>query len=289
VSGAVFLDKPRGLTSFSAANAVRRKLGEKRAGHTGTLDPAATGVLVVMLGGATRFIDYLPVKDKAYLARIKLGVTTDTLDLEGEVLTRSEPDVSRGELETALKKFTGDIMQVPPMYSALKKDGRKLYELARSGVEVKREARPVTVKRLELVDFEPGSDFFTVEVECSAGTYVRSLADDIGRFLGCGAALAELRRTKANGVDVGLCTELDSLTASDVKSIDSLLDYPGVTVSPAQSRRFACGGELDTDRIKDITGCGLFKVFSPEGSFLGLGRVEENSGRMTVEKVFVDV
>lgn len=187
------------MTSFSAVARARRITGEKKAGHAGTLDPMATGVLPVLFGGATRFMEFLPVQDKGYRAHIRLGLTTDTLDTTGTVLTRSEPHVTREQLEQALCGFRGAILQVPPMYSALSKNGVRLYELARRGEEVERPARPVTVYRLELMAFDEQAQEFEIDVFCSKGTYIRSLADDIGRALGCGAAMSALRRSYAAG------------------------------------------------------------------------------------------
>ncbi|MBQ7101773.1 MAG: tRNA pseudouridine(55) synthase TruB, partial [Clostridia bacterium] len=243
MTGVVFLDKPQGLTSFVAANRVKRVLGAKKSGHTGTLDPMATGVLVVMLGGATRFIDFLPSHDKAYSATVRLGITTDTLDTEGEILSQTESHVTAEEFKTAMLSFLGETEQIPPMYSAIKKDGKKLYELARQGIEVERESRKVNIYSLEMTGADEEKQKFSFEVKCSAGTYVRTLASDIGESLGCGAALCSLRRIMAHGVEISRCKMLEELTENDVVSLDSLLPYPSVTVSEAQARRFHNGGE----------------------------------------------
>ena len=288
MTGVVFLDKPEGMTSFVAANRVKRILGAKKAGHTGTLDPMATGVLVVMLGGATRFIDFLPTHDKSYDATVKLGITTDTLDTQGTVLSQSPCNVSTAQFEKAMLNFSGEIQQVPPMYSALKKDGKKLYELARQGIEVERESRKVNIYSLRLTSSDEEKQEFSFSVDCSAGTYVRSLASDIGESLGCGAALSALRRTAAHGVKITQCKCLEEITPEDIVRLDSLLPYPDITVSPAQAKRFCNGGELDINRLHQELKPGLYKVYSPEKDFLGLGEIAQNSSVLAIKRLYVD-
>ncbi len=288
MTGVVFLDKPQGLTSFVAANRVKRALGAKKAGHTGTLDPMATGVLVVMLGGATRFIDFLPSHDKGYSATVRLGITTDTLDTEGEILSQTESHITAAEFEAAMLSFLGEIEQVPPMYSAIKKDGKKLYELARQGIEVEREARRVNIYSLKMTGADEEKQEFSFEVTCSAGTYVRTLASDIGEKLGCGAALCSLRRTMAHGVEIAKCKTLEDITADDTVTLDTLLPYPCITVSEAQAKRFCNGGELDTKRLRAKTDIGLYKVYSPEKVFLGLGEIVEGSDMLNVKRLYIN-
>jgi len=267
----LLLDKPSDITSFSAVARARRILGIKKAGHTGTLDPMATGVLPILLGGATRFAEFLPSHDKAYLAGMRLGVATDTLDITGTVLEEKPVNVTRGEIEAALARFRGKISQVPPMYSAKSQGGQRLYELARRGIEVEREAREVEIYRLELLD--DGS----ICVECSAGTYIRSLIDDLGRALGCGACMASLRRTKANGYDISQCVTLEQLEQGDrsgfVPLDQALSAYPAVEVTPAQAVRFRNGGALDLARLRGLGVGELHRVYR-EGEFLGLGRMQ---------------
>ncbi len=293
MTGIICLDKQENMTSFSAVARTRRLAGEKKAGHAGTLDPMATGVLPVLLGGATRFMEFLPVHDKGYRARIRLGVTTDTLDTTGTVLTRSEVRVTKEQLERALCAFRGDILQVPPMYSALSKDGVRLYELARRGEEVERPARPVTICRLELTEFD-GQEF-EIDVLCSKGTYIRSLADDIGRALGCGAAMSALRRTYAAGFSLADCITLDMLAEFAQDGVVSqcvipleraLADYPSLSVTQAQAVRFANGGALDAGRLhftekRD----GLYRVYSPGRRFLGLGELPVDGDELKVRRV----
>ena len=176
MTGFIFLDKPKDITSFVAANKLKRILNVKKTGHTGTLDPMATGVLPVMLGGATRFSQYLPTHDKAYRAKILLGTVTDTLDITGTVIKRSKVNVSAERLEEVIKHFIGEISQLPPMYSAVSKDGVRLYKLARQGIEIEREARNVIIHYIKLLDVPDANNEFEIEVSCSAGTYIRSLA-----------------------------------------------------------------------------------------------------------------
>ncbi len=285
MTGAVFLDKPAGMTSFSAANRVRRALGLKKAGHTGTLDPMATGVLVVMLGGATRFIDFIPSHDKAYEASFRLGMTTDTLDTEGTVLTQEQTHFTREQVEAVLPMFCGEIAQVPPMYSALKKDGQKLCDLARRGIEIERESRTVTVYSLTLTEADEETQEFSFSAACSAGTYIRSLIADIGERLGCGAVMTALRRTAAHGVEIGRCVTLDEVDEAHIVPLESILDYPAVTVTAAQAKRFCCGGELDVKRLHGLQGNGLYQVLSPEGRFLGLGEIAPESEEMKIRRV----
>ena len=286
MTGVVFVDKPQGMTSFVAANRTKRVLGAKKSGHTGTLDPMATGVLVVMLGSATRFIDFLNSHDKAYEATVRLGITTDTLDIEGAVLSQTETDFATADFESAMLGFLGEIDQVPPMYSAIKKEGKKLYELAREGIEIERESRRVTIYSLELTGADEAKQEFSFRVSCSAGTYVRSLANDIGEKLGCGAVLTALRRIEAHGVSISQCKTLEELTEKDVVALDTLLDYPCVTVSAAQAQRFSNGGALDIQRIHSPLSVGIYKVYSPENKFLGLGEVEQDSAQLKIKRIY---
>ena len=277
MNGFVILDKAEGVTSFKAAAALRRIFNEKKTGHTGTLDPMATGVLPVALGKATRFIDFIPHSDKGYTARFRFGTVTDTLDITGNVISTKQVNVSREEVEKILTEFRGDIMQLPPMYSAISKDGVRLYELARKGIEVEREKRAVTIKKLELTSYENDGEF-EIEVLCTKGTYIRSLISDIGERTGCGAVMTKLDRTLANGFDKSVSktvAELERLGGDAVLGIDfPFMGYPAVKISEAQSRRFMNGGELSADRLHTDIKASLYRVYSNESSFLGLGEVK---------------
>ncbi len=295
MTGFIVIDKPKNITSFSAVARVRRITGEKKAGHTGTLDPMATGVLPVMLGGATRFSELLPSHDKGYRAAIRLGLTTDTLDITGKVLSTCNVSATAAEFEKVLKSFKGEISQLPPMFSALSKDGVRLYELARRGLEVERETRQITVYSADLLTVDEENHEFEIDVKCSSGTYIRSLAADIGAALGCGAVLTELRRAQANGFSFEESVTLEQLekAAAEAKisdyliSVDNVLGcYPAIHVTPAQSVRFKNGGALDLARIKPQETLGLFRVYSDENEFLGVGEIIEGSEEITVKRVY---
>jgi tRNA pseudouridine55 synthase len=282
VTGFVILDKPEGLSSFQASRALRRIYNEKKIGHTGTLDPMATGVLPVALGSATRFIPFIPDEDKEYIARFKLGIRTDTLDITGTVIDESDVNVSAFDVENALGSFRGKLMQVPPMYSALSKDGVKLYKLARQGQTVEREAREINIYSLELTCVLEYNEY-EIRVACSKGTYIRSLIDDIGVALNTYAVMTKLRRTKSNGFDIKNAVSLDSLSempfekaAERIINIDAALSaYPEISVSEAQAKRFLNGGELSLDRLKPIEAAdGLYRVYSEDGRFLGVGEIQ---------------
>ncbi|MBQ8766720.1 MAG: tRNA pseudouridine(55) synthase TruB [Clostridia bacterium] len=295
MTGIICLDKPCDMTSFMAVKRASRILGVKKAGHTGTLDPMATGVLVIMLGHCTRFIELLPEHKKSYTARVKLGITTDTLDITGEVLSESEVNVTLEQLLSVAENFKGDILQTPPMYSALKKDGERLYDLARKGIEIEREQREITIHKLEIYDFD-GTEF-SMDVTCSAGTYVRSLCDDIGKDLGCGAVMTELRRTEANGFSIENAVTLEELeklvsenkAESVITSVEkALMSYPEITVTKPQANRFHNGGALGYDRLHGEYNIGIYRVYSPERKLLGLGEILTEKGDLTVRRVLVE-
>ncbi len=292
MTGFIILDKPAGITSFIGGAIVRRVTGEKKTGHTGTLDPMATGVLPVAVGNATRFIDLLPSHDKGYRASFRLGTTTDTLDVTGTVLTTSDNIPDEEEVKKAITHFTGTIEQLPPMYSAIKKDGKRLYELARQGIEVEREKRTVTIYNCDFVSFENGE--YTIDVKCSKGTYIRSLISDIGEMLGCGAVMTRLRRTLSNGFSIEEAHTEDELKGTEdisayIIPVDKALEaYPAIKVSEAQAKRFRNGGELDSARLHAKLTPSLYRVYSPDNKFLGLGEYRENETNLFVKRVFVN-
>lgn len=295
MTGIICLDKPRDMSSFMAVKRASRILGVKKAGHTGTLDPMATGVLVVMLGHCTRFIELLPEHRKSYTARVKLGITTDTLDITGEILSESSVNVTKEQIFSVAEQFKGEISQVPPMFSALKKDGERLYDLARKGIEIERESRKITIEKLEIYDFN-GAEF-SMDVTCSAGTYIRSLCDDIGKALGCGAVMTELRRTEANGFSIENAVtleELEKLVSAEkadtiITSVEAaLMSYPKITVTKPQANRFHNGGALGYERLHGNYSVGIYRVYSPERKLLGLGEIKEDKGDLTVRRVLID-
>lgn len=295
MTGVILLDKPKDITSFGAVARVRRICSEKKCGHTGTLDPMATGVLTIMLGGGTRFIELLPSHDKAYIATFRLGTVTDTLDITGKVLETREVNVSAEQVREKIKDFIGEISQLPPMYSAVSVDGQRLYDLARQGIEVERKPRQVTVFSIEMLAADERTGEYQIAVECSSGTYIRTLISDLGEALGCGAVMTDLRRTKANGFDISNAVTLEQLSqAAENGSLNELVipvekalaEYPVIKVSAAQAKRFRNGGELDLQRLKYPRMIGYFRVYDPEGNFIGLGEIGEGDS-LGVKRVYM--
>lgn len=278
MQGLLLIDKPEGITSFGAVAKVKWLAGTKRVGHTGTLDPMATGVLPILVGRPTVLANYLLEADKEYIASVKLGVITDTLDITGTVLKRTAVNIKEDKLLSAAKKFLGEISQTPPMYSAIKKDGVRLYELARKGQEVERQSRRVEIKELEIFDFDGQN--FKMRVLCSKGTYIRTLADDIGKELGTGATLTALRRTKTAGFGLENAVSLDDLTKENLQSFllredFALCGYNKINVSKKQAVRFSNGGELSLDRLFGINSLEdkkLVRVYFSD-IFVGLGEI----------------
>ena len=283
MTGIICVNKEKDITSFGVVAKLRGIIKERKAGHTGTLDPMATGVLPVMFGGSTRFLNFLPDSDKGYRATFKLGMTTDTLDITGEVTSQSEVAVTVDDVKRVMRDFVGVIDQIPPMYSAKSVDGVRLYDFAREGKTVEREACKIEIKELELVAFDETEHTYQIDVLCSKGTYIRSLIDDIGSALGCGAVMTELCRTKAMGFDLSDCVSLAELQEmkDSGKGFDSVLIdiermfdcYKKVRISPAQSARFFNGGALDMSRVRaSIEQNEICTVYSDKNEFLGLGQ-----------------
>ena len=284
MNGILCVDKPQNMTSFTCCAILRRLTGEKKIGHAGTLDPMATGVLPIMLGRATRAIPLLPTHDKCYRATLRFGFTSDSLDVWGDVTPTNKPVPTLAAIQEVLPQFRGEIRQVPPMVSALKKDGVRLYELARQGIEIEREARSVTIYRLEIEAFHAESGELTFLCECSAGTYIRTLCDDLGRVLGCGAVMTALRRTRAAGYDEAVSYTVEEwekfacegTLEQHIHAVDTAFAvYPSVGVSAAQATRFCNGGALALDRLGNQTVEGITRVYGPNNTFLGLGTPAE--------------
>ena len=276
VDGVLLLDKPTGLTSNTALQKARRLFNAAKAGHTGTLDPLATGLLPICFGEATKFAGELLTADKRYSATVQLGVRTDTADAEGQVLETRPVTVSREQVEAVLDRFRGDIQQVPPMHSALKRDGRPLYEYARKGIELERAPRPVTVYSLDLCSF--GEDRIVFDVDCSKGTYVRTLAQDIGEVLGCGGHLSALRRTRIGSLFLDRAVTLEALESLSqearyalLQPADSLLaNVQRLDLDAATAQRF-CRGQAVSVGQGMLNG--QLRVYGTGGRFLGLGCV----------------
>jgi len=290
MNGILCLDKPQEMTSFSCCALLRRLTGEKKVGHAGTLDPMATGVLPLMFGKATRAIPLLPTHNKRYRATLQFGKRSDTLDIWGDVTETGHVLPPLTEIEAALPAFRGEILQVPPMMSALKKDGVRLYDLARQGIEIEREARPITIHTLEIVQYDTENGLLQLLCDCSAGTYIRTLCDDLGRVLGCGAVMTALRREAAAGYALSEClTPGDCRKAAEdgslfgkILPVDTAFTvYPAVTVTAAQGTRFRNGGELAVDRGSGLPqGAETVRIYDPEQTFLGLGRADAEAVRI---------
>lgn len=294
MTGIILLDKPKDITSFGAVARVRRICSEKKCGHTGTLDPMATGVLTIMLGGATRFCELLPSHNKAYTASFRLGTVTDTLDITGKILETREVNATAAQVKEKLTEFVGEISQLPPMYSAVSVDGQRLYDLARQGIEVERKARQVTVFSIEMLSENEENGEYSISVECSSGTYIRSLISDLGEALGCGAVMTDLRRSKANGFGIENAVTLEQLSAAaENGTLDEILipvdkaleEYPIIKVTAAQAKRFSNGGELDLQRLKYPRMLGYFRIYDPENRFIGLGEIGTGDS-LTVKRVY---
>ena len=259
----------------------------------------ATGVLPIMLGGATRFLNFLPDSDKGYKAKFVLGKTTDTLDITGEITGEYEVDAGISDVENALNDFRGEIDQVPPMYSAVSVDGQRLYDLARKGIEVERKSRKIEIKKLALCRdlCNESENEYVIDVVCSKGTYIRTLIDDIGRKLGCGAVMTELERTLAMGFTLDDCVTLDEMQQRKDNELgfdDIIIDIEkmflsldSVFVSPLQGKRFQNGAPLDANRIKKTLENKSYRVYSQDIGFLGLGKYNVDTNELCVERLLV--
>jgi tRNA pseudouridine55 synthase len=276
VSGVLLLDKPTGITSNAALQHAKRLFRAAKAGHTGILDPLASGLLPLCLGEATKFAQYPTDADKAYDAVIKLGVTTDTGDSEGQILSQHEVNVTRVEVERAAKKFVGTIMQIPPMYSALKHQGQPLYKYARQGIEIERAAREISLHRIELTDFK--GDIACISVDCSKGTYIRVLAEDIGNLLGCGAHLIGLRRTRVGNFALADALTLDTLEATPEAERDALLlpadhlvdSLPRVELDSDAAYYLRQGQAIWQPKLQVHQ---RFRIYDEKQIFIGIGEV----------------
>lgn len=289
-NGILVIDKPADWTSHDVVGKVRRLLHERRVGHAGTLDPMATGVLPVFVGRATRAVEFAMEGEKEYVAGLRLGVVTDTQDITGTVLEERPLFDMHQAVDQVLERFRGELLQVPPMYSALKVKGQKLYELARKGVEVERKPRPVTIHSLELVEQESPRDF-VLRVRCSKGTYVRTLCHDIGQALGCGGTMYSLRRTAACGYTERDAISLDALARAAEEGtaerfllpVDSLFStYPALTVDARREKAARNGAAFPQQGAE-----GTYRVYGPGGDFLLLGQLHK--GQLSTIKSFFEV
>ena len=291
MQGLILLDKPENITSFGAVARIKRMASEKRVGHTGTLDPMATGVLPVLLGRATVLSGLLLDANKRYTAAVKLGVSTDTDDITGNIISESQVNITNEQISGVLKHFTGILMQRPPIYSALKKDGVRLYKLAREGKTAEVESRKIEVFSINLISSLNADNIFEIDVHVSKGTYIRSLARDIGEYLGCGACLTALKRTYAGGFSLEDCVSLDALNDENIG--DYLISEEravghlrAVTVTERQAVRFCNGGQLDLDRLKEknFTEGELVRV-KLNDRFLGVGVADLQKNQLAIKSI----
>ena len=284
-NGIIIIDKPADWTSMDVCAKLRGILKTKKVGHAGTLDPMATGVLPVFVGQATRGVSFAESGEKEYVATLRLGLVTDTQDVSGRVLEEHPVAVTAPDVAAALPRFTGDILQIPPMYSAIKVNGQKLYDLARQGREVERRPRAVTIFALELVQQLSPTDF-QLRIRCSKGTYIRTLCHDLGQLLGCGGCMAALRRTRAAGYTLAESHTLEEAQAQGetlLRPVDTLFrQYDAYHIQHPRVEQLCRNGNAFT--VKDPPADGLYRVYGMEGDFLCLSRLE--NGRMTSIKNF---
>jgi tRNA pseudouridine55 synthase len=300
LDGILNIDKPAGKTSYGVVAAIKKLTGERHAGHAGTLDPDATGVLPVCLGRGTRIVEFLVDVTKTYRAQIELGTTTDTYDGSGKIVRTGDPSgIDISQLEKALDKFRGPIQQVPPMYSALKHKGRPLYELARAGIDVERKSRPVQIHRLEITDWQP--PLLTADIECSKGTYIRSLANDLGEALGCGAFLKGLVRTGYGIFNIKDAVSLpqfeEACRRGQVEKylhpIDSVLqDFNALYIDEAGEQAMKTGSLLHKENIarqvtRENSPHRYYRAYSSSGQFLGMLQPIPDTESWQPKKVFI--
>ncbi len=301
MNGIVIIDKPQGWTSQDVTARLRRVFNTRRIGHGGTLDPMATGVLPVFVGRGTRGVEFFEHAEKIYETVLRLGITTDTEDITGTVLTEQEVHISQADILAVLPKFRGEIQQIPPMYSALKVEGKKLYDLARKGIEVERQPRNITIHELTLLGMG-GSvtegiatpvcalarNDLKLRVHCSKGTYIRTLCKDVGEALGCGGCMAQLRRVQAGEYTIDEAVPLETLLECEnpeqyLRPVDSMFrNYPAVTLTENQEKRCRNGNSFSVKLAP-----GTYRVYDQNGEFLALSRVED--GTMKSVKSFFEV
>lgn len=294
MNGIICVDKPAGFTSFDVVAKLRGILQTRRLGHGGTLDPMATGVLPVFVGTATKACDIMPDNTKSYRAGFRLGETTDTQDVTGEVLTRSDMPVSEEALRGVIPGFVGDIMQLPPMYSAVQVNGQRLYDLARKGIEVEREARPIQVFAIDLISYDESVREGVLDISCGKGTYIRTIISDIGEQLGCGGIMTSLVRTSSGGFTLGDCYTFGQIQqARDEDRLSGLIlpiervfaSLPKLRLNEAQTRMYRNGVKLDLARVRGIKAdTADYAVYGSDGAFIGTALADHDGGLLRVAK-----
>ena len=292
-NGVLIVNKPQGITSHDVVGKIRKLYGTRKVGHTGTLDPLATGVLVILLGRAAKAAEYLVADRKTYIARLTLGLTTDTEDITGKVLTQTNDMPNTDEVIRACGEFVGKIKQIPPMYSALKVDGKKLYDLAREGIEVERKARDIEIFRLDVTPTDKANEYELL-VECSSGTYIRTLCADIGARLSCGGVMSALHRVVAGGFDIENSHTLEELEAMDIEARYNLLapteslflDLKSVKLPTFYEKLCRSGCEIYQNKIKTNIEVGArVRLCTHSGEFFALGEVREYENGTAIKSI----
>ena len=289
MNGIININKPLGITSHDVVYRLRKLLGIKKIGHTGTLDPDASGVLPMCIGRGTKVADMLTAKDKQYVAEMTLGLATDTLDASGTVTETAEVNVTEQDIENAIQKFVGDIEQIPPMYSAIKVDGKKLYELAREGVEIERNPRSVRIDNIEVLDINLEENKISIRVDCSKGTYIRTLCDDIGRELGCFAHMSKLERTKSGRFDIKDAYTISQIEEMLEKGDMSFLvpvdvvfeEYERLTITEKKAKKMCNGIQIS---VQGLVEGKTYRVYDEKGNFLTISKAE--NGLLKILKTF---
>ena len=289
MNGVININKPLGITSHDVVYRLRKLLSIKKIGHTGTLDPDASGVLPMCIGRATKVADMLTAQDKQYVAEVTLGSATDTLDKTGTVTETAEVNVTKADILKAVAEFVGDIEQIPPMYSAIKVDGKKLYELAREGVEIERKPRQVQIDAIEVLDIDLNAGRFSMKIDCSKGTYIRTLCDDIGRRLGCFAHMSALERTKSGRFDISESYTLEQIEEmfgngdlSFFTPVDAVFEeYPKLTLSSRKAKKMCNGTRVSVQGIEEGV---TYRVYDESGNFLTISEAED--GVLKILKTF---
>ncbi|MEG1995914.1 MAG: tRNA pseudouridine(55) synthase TruB [Oscillospiraceae bacterium] len=297
MNGILCINKPQEYTSFDVIARLRGMSKTKRIGHAGTLDPMATGVLPIFFGKATKACDILPNHDKEYIAEFKFGIKTNTLDIFGEVISSKKTNVNLLQVQNVLTRFSGEIKQIPPMFSAVQVNGRRLYDMARQGIEIERTPRKAMIYSLELMNFDENLQSGTLRISCGKGTYVRTLCDDIGKALDVDCVMGNLERVKSGNFLLKDCYTLEQVQElvrenkleQTLMPIDSIfINYPLITLNEIQSKMFKNGVELDLNRViyKDIDGC--HRVYDNNNVFLGLASLNIDEMALKIEKMFID-
>ncbi|MDE6427027.1 MAG: tRNA pseudouridine(55) synthase TruB [Ruminococcus sp.] len=297
MNGILCINKPQNFTSFDVVAKLRGILGMKRLGHAGTLDPMATGVLPVFVGTATKACDIMPDNSKSYSAGFRLGQTTNTQDVTGKILTTSDKSVSENDINKIIPEFMGKIMQIPPMYSAVQVNGKRLYDLARQGIEVERQPREIEVENINLISYDEKTRTGNISISCGKGTYIRTIIHDIGEKLGCGGIMTSLVRTSASGFTLDDCYTFEQVQqARDENNLESLIlpvervfdSLPKLRLNEHQTKLYKNGVKLDLSRIHNIkTHCNLYSVYGFDGAFIGTALAEHENDILRVGKNLV--